>query len=373
MRSIGLTIFFSLAAPLAMAQDGEPPAPKVSVAAAYSEMITDEAVFLGRGEAVDKADIVARVEGFLEEKLILDGQEVDEGQQLFRIESDRYDAELAAQHASLARAEADLRLAQVELARKEQLVARDAAPVSERDIAEANEAVAEANIESAKAAIEQAELNVSYTEITAPFPGRVGRANLSVGEIVNPGIGALITLVREKPVYVTFSLSEKQILDVLERTGGSMAELSKGGAQTPDVFVTLPNGSELSEAGKIVFIDNRIDPTTGTISLRAKFNNELGLIVDGAFVNARIQALDPTERLLVPQAAVQRDQRGEFVLVVTQQQTVEQRYIQVGPEHDTAIIVLDGLQEGEAVIIEGLQRVRPGVPVEAVVAAEGQE
>lgn len=372
MRTVGLTALFLFVAPLALAQEGEPPAPKVSVAAAYSEMITDEAVFLGRGEAVDKADIVARVEGFLEEKLVADGEEVEEGQPLFRIESDRYDAELAAQHAALARAEADLKLAQVELARKEQLVARDAAPVSEKDIAEANEAVAEANIESAKAAIQQAELNVSYTEITAPFPGRIGRTARSVGEIVSPGTGPLITLVREKPIYVTFSLSEKQILDVLERTGGTIADLGRDGA-TPDVFVTLPNGSALEEAGKIVFIDNRIDPTTGTISLRAQFENEAGLIVDGSFLNARIQALEPTERLLVPQAAVQRDQRGEFVLVVNQQQTVEQRYIEVGPEHDIAVIVMDGLQEGESVIVEGLQRVRPGVPVEAIVAAEGQE
>ena len=369
MRTVGLTTLFLLAAPFALAQEGEPPAPKVSVAAAYTEMITDEAVFLGRGEAVDKADIVARVEGFLEEKLVVDGEEVEEGQPLFRIESDRYDADLAAQNAALAKAEADLKLAQVELERKEQLVARDAAPVSERDIAEANESVAEANIQSAKAAIQQAELNVGYTEIAAPFPGRVGRANLSVGEIVNSGTGPLITLVREKPIYVTFSLSEKQILDVLERTGGTISELGSSGT-TPDVFVTLPNGSELDEAGKIVFIDNRIDPSTGTIALRAQFENKIGHIVDGSFVNVRIQALEPTERLLVPQAAVQRDQRGEFVLVVNQQQTVEQRYIQVGGEHDTAIIVLDGLQEGESVIVEGLQRVRPGVAVDAVVASE---
>ena len=372
MRALAFGLAIFLTAHLANAQGGQPPAPKVAVAAAYSKMIVEETVFLGRGEAVDKADIVARVDGFLQEKLVADGEVVPEGQPLFRIEADRYRNELAAKRADLARAEANLQLANAELSRKAKLVARGSTSISEFDVAKANVAVAEANVASARAAIQQAELNLSYTEITAPFPGRVGRSKRSIGEIVNSTTGPLTTLVRERPIFVSFSLNEKQMIEALERVGGGIAELTEG-AQWPDVFVTLQNGTVLEETGQIVFIDNRIDPATGTIAFRAEFPNEKGFIVDGGFMSVRIKSPESTERLLVPQAAVQRDQRGEFVLVVNQQQTVEQRYIEVGPEQGLAVIVLSGLQEGEAVIVEGLQRVRPGVPVEAVLTAVRQE
>ena len=162
------------------------------------------------------------------------------------------------------------------------------------------------------------------------------------------------------------------MLDVLEQIGGGIADLTDL-ASNPDILVRLPNGSVLKEAGEVVFIDNHIDTSTGTISLRAKFENTTGLLLDGAFVNVMIEAIEPVERVLMPQAALQRDQRGDFVLVVNQNSNVEQRYITTGGEFETAMIVLDGLQEGELVIVEGLQRVRPGVPVEAVMAAEGRE
>ncbi|MEM8580586.1 MAG: efflux RND transporter periplasmic adaptor subunit, partial [Pseudomonadota bacterium] len=134
------------------------------------------------------------------------------------------------------------------------------------------------------------------------------------------------------------------------------------------VYAILPNGDELAEPGRIVFVDNRIDPTTGTITVRAEFPNERELIIDGSFLNVRIEAAEPTPVLLIPQASVQRDQRGDFVLVVGQQQTVEQRYVTLGRQVETAVVVVDGMREGETVIVEGLQRVRPGVPVDAVLA-----
>ena len=366
----GVAIFLS--AFLANAQEGQRPAPKVTVAAAYSEMVVDESVFLGRGEAIDKADIIARVDGFLQEKLVANGQVVPEGHPLFRIEADRYRNELAAKRAELARAEANLRLANVELSRKAELVARGTTSTSELDVAEADAAVAEANAASAKVAIQQAELNLSYTEITAPFPGRVGRSARSIGEIVNSTTGPLTTLVRERPIFVRFSLNEKQMIEAFRRVGGGITALTEG-AQWPEVFLTLQDGSVLEETGQVVFIDNQIDRGTGSITLLAEFPNEKGLIVDGGFMSVRIQSPESTERLLVPQAAVQRDQRGAFVLVVNQQQTVERRYIEIGLEQGLAVMVHSGLQEGEPVIVEGLQRVRPGLPVEAVLTAVGQE
>jgi RND family efflux transporter MFP subunit len=270
------------------------------------------------------------------------------------------------------RAQANLSLTRIELERKKTLFARDAAPEAELDIALANEKVAEADLLSAEAAIKQAELDLSYTDIAAPFSGRIGRINYSVGEFVGPNSGPLVTIVREAPVYVTFSINEKQYINILEHINGAGAERSDAEGQI-QVRIELQNGDILDEVGDIVFVDNRIDPTTGTIALRAQFANEKHFIVDGGFVSVQIEAAEPESKLLVPLASVQRDQKGSFVLVVNDRQIVEQRYVTVSDQVETAVVVEDGLQEGENVIVDGLQRVRPRVPVDSVLAAKPEE
>lgn len=366
-----LALTLGVTTTVAFAQD-KPAAPKVSIAAAYTEEIVDAATFIGKGEAIDAIDIVARVSGFVEEIAVKDGAVVKKGDLLFRVEDEVYASTLAARQADLAKAEANLELATIELGRKVELVSRGSLPEAERDVARANELTAEANVKSANAAIQQAELELSYTQIHAPFDGRIGRITVSVGELVDPATPSLVSLVREAPIYVRFSLSERQLGLVLEAVDASPKNLVNQD-KSPDVFVTLPTGTQLDEPGRIVFLDNKISPTTGTIALLAKFENKKHLILDGAFLNVRIEAVQPTKHLLIPQSAVQRDQRGDFVLVVNAQQMVEQRYVVLGKQVEAAIIVQEGLQEGESVIVEGLQRVRPGVEVNAILTGKQKE
>lgn len=342
-------------------------ATKVLVAAARIENITGDTIFIGRVEAVDSVALIARVPGYLRGIDVANGAEVKADQILFRIEPEQYQATVSAREAELARAQANQALSQIELDRKRQLVQRGTSPQSELDVAVANDKAAQAAIAAAQAALDQAKLDLSYTQISAPFDGQIGRIAKSIGDLVGPDAGALATLVSEHPIYVAFSLNERQLANLMEarRDGEGSADSVEG---DPTIRVDLPNGKPLNEVGKLAYAENRIDTATGTLAVRAEFPNADEMLVPGAFVTLHVQTAEPQPQLVIPQAAVQRDQKGAFVLVVGQQQTVEQRYITTGNAVGIDIVVNDGLNPGESVIVEGLQRVRPGVPVEAVTA-----
>lgn len=361
--ALGVALVLFVTASMSIAQQE---APRVSVAAAYKRDITESVTFIGRGEAIDAIDVVARVDGFLEDLSVTNGATVDANEVLFKIERDAYEATLSARQADLARAEANLDLARIELERKQTLFDRGSGTESDRDIALANEKVALAEVKSAEAAIQQAELDLSYTEVRAPFAGRIGRLSVSKGELVTPTSGPLVSLVQVDPIFVTFSVAERQFVSLLQEMKLTTAELVNGDSNNSDVTVILPNGTELENKGKIVFVDNRVDPQTGTLALRAIFDNPRELLSDGAFVTISIAAQQPVSSLVIPQAAVQRDQKGDFVLSVNQDGVVSQRYVTLGQQVEADVVVEDGLVEGETVIVEGLQRVRPGVAVEPV-------
>ena len=343
-------------------------APKVTVAAARIEQITGDTTFIGRVEAVDSVELVARVSGYLRAVEVANGAQVTTGQALFVIEPENYEATVQSSRAQLERAEAAQTLARIELDRKAQLVRKGAVPQSELDIATANEKAAQADIAAAAAALPQAQLNLSYTRMTAPFDGQIGKIAKSIGDLVGPETGALATLVRTTPIYVVFSVSERQIANLMEARVADGENPSATPMQLP-IHVDLPNGRRLDEVGVLAFSDNRIDTATGTLAVRAEFPNADRLLIPGAFVTLHVQTAEPRPELLIPQAAVQRDQRGPFVLVIGAQQTVEQRYITTGGTEGTEVIVQSGLAPGESVIVEGLQRVKPGVPVQPVPAA----
>ena len=359
--------------------DGDAEAPKaeppvVSVAGISSKDIVKTSEFIGSVEAVDDVDMIARVEGFLQDVLVEDGANVKEGDLLFKIEPDKFVAEKARAAADLAQSVAKLALADIELERDTKLLASETIAQSRFDATKATRDAEAAIVDAKKADLEQAELNLTYTEIHAPFDGRIGKTPYSVGDLVGPSSMPLAKLVRVSPVYVNFSLSEGDYIRAVERLGGNTTDVLTR-ENSPPVHISLPSGEVFEETGWLVFVDNEVDPTTGTIALRAQFDNARGLLVPGTFVNVAIDSKKATTKLLVPQAAVQRDQKGDFVLVVGADGLVEQRYITTGQQVETDFVVEDGLQEGESVIIEGLQRVRPGVPVNASKATipTGQE
>lgn len=336
------------------------PAPSVTVSTVKRERVVAEAEYVGRTEAAEDATLRARVPGYLVERSFEEGGDVKAGAVLFRIEQAPYEAAVAAAEADLARAEAEKIRADRELVRIERLNANGNASDAQLDEARAAARSAEAQVRAAGAALRTAQLDLGFTEVKAPFDGRIGEALIDIGNLVGPDAGDLATLAKIDPIHVSFAMSEGDYLDLI-----SEGVVFTGPSANIRPQIRLPNGRIYERAGRIDFVNNRVNASTGDITVRAVFDNPAKTLLPGLFVTVITERGEPFEATLVPQIAVQEDQQGYFVLTVNEENTVNISRVELGELRGADWIVLQGLREGERVIVEGLQKVRPGQKVQA--------
>jgi membrane fusion protein (multidrug efflux system) len=324
-------------------------------------------------EAIQRVDIRARVTGYLEARLFQEGTEVAEGAPLFRIERAPFEAQLEQARAAVASAEAQLYNARVALARARELRQTGAGTQVALDNAMAQERVAAAQVLSAQAQVRVAEINLAYTEITAPIAGAIGRSTFTPGNVVAPNSDLLATITSQDPMRVAFNVSSRQATELRNRFE------ARGGAAAVQVRIRFSDGQVYDQIGRVDFIDTALNRETDTLLIRASLPNPVraggntGLsgsrgLLDGQFVTVLLEGAEPVQAIAIPRAAVAQDQQGFFVFIVDGEGRAQRRNIRLGRSTAETAIVEAGLNEGDRVITEGVQRVRPGQPVNAAPA-----
>jgi membrane fusion protein, multidrug efflux system len=342
--------------------------PAVGVVRAERQQITETDEFIGRIQAVGRVALVARVSAFLEKRLFLEGAEVKKGDLLYLLEQPPFQAQVDADTANVEQLEAQHRNAELTLERARYLLKTPAGQQSTVDSALASERSLAAQIEGAKAQLRQAEINLGYTEIRAPIDGKISATEVTEGNVVSPTTGTLANLVSQDPMYVIYPVSVRASLDLRNRYD------TKGGFNAVVLKLRLPDGRIYGQNGKLDYVSPTVATNTDTILVRAVIPNPLFKNVppgapaprelfDGEFVTVMIEGVEPITILAIPRAAVLSDQQGDYVYVVDAQNKAQQRRIQLGQSTPSTAVVTNGLKEGELVVSEGLQRVRPGLTV----------
>ncbi|HEY1941654.1 MAG TPA: efflux RND transporter periplasmic adaptor subunit [Roseiarcus sp.] len=359
-----------LAAPLsAHAQMGQSGPPAVTVVPVTLTPVTPSSDYIGRIQATDRVNLVARVAAFLETRSFKEGSEVKKGDPLYRLEQGPFQADVEAKQAVVDQYKAQLQNAELTLQRARTLLNTPAGQQSIVDAALANQLSLQAQMLNAQAQLEQSKINLGYTDIRAPIDGKIGRTAVTTGNYVTPGTGVLTTIVSQDPMYVVFPVATRTAMTLRDEA------VEKGGISALVVKVRLPNGRLYNQTGKLDFLDNTVAPGTDTIILRAvipnppatKTSDDLPArqLVDGELITAIVEDAQPLMALAIPRAAVLTDQAGDYVFVVDNDNKAEQRRVTLASSSPAPqlAVVSNGLKEGEKVVIEGLQRVRPGQPV----------
>lgn len=348
----------------AAAPQAAPPPPAVGVVPAAKKGVTWSYSFVGRIKAPESVALMARVQGFLDKVQFTEGQDVKAGDVLYQIEKVQYQAQVDQALANVASAKAAELNAQLTYNRSLDLVKTQAVSQATLDGNRASLDMAHAQVLQNEAALTQAKENLGYTDIIAPIAGRIGRTAYTQGNLVGPGSGALATIVSQDPMYVLFQVSVRQLEEIREAR-----RQEDGGQSKISIFVRLPTGKEYAHSGIWNYTDPQVDQQTDTVTMRATLPNPDRQLIDGEFVSVEIRERREQPRLVVPQAAVQVDQAGSYVLVVDKDNKVQQRRIRLGTQQDADVVVESGLDEGENVIVDGILKVRPGLTVTATPVA----
>ncbi len=327
--------------------------------------LAETATFNGRLDAHRRIDLVARVSGVLTERAFEPGDTVAEGQVLFRIEPDVHAAAVQEAEGALQSARAQRDLARIERDRQAELTSRGTAAEATLQAAEATLATREGEVTRMEAALERARANLSHTEITAPFAGRIGDSAADPGALVGPQSGALATLVQLDPIHAEFQVPTATLRTYLERV--ERGEASREAA----VSLRLANGATYDRDGDVDFVSSRVNPGTDSVTVRARFDNPDGVLLDGELVRVTLRYQKPEGELAIPRQAVQRDVQGAFVLVVGADDIARMRRVTVLRTALDYAVIGSGLEAGDRVITEGVNKVRPDTAVDAPAPAEG--
>jgi membrane fusion protein, multidrug efflux system len=355
--SIGVALLICALAAPSLAQQPAPAAVPVGTVVAARKPIAKVVDFVGRIQAIERVEIQARITGYLENVQFKEGDTVKDGQPLYQIEKELFQAAVDQAQGALAASQSKKLLTAIQYERAEQLMKSSAGTVTARDQALTADRAADAQILIDQANLDTAKTNLSYTQITSPISGKIGRTAITKGNVVSPQSGTLTTIVSQDPMYVLFPVSERQLMQA-RRTGNT------DDITGIKVKVRFPDGSTYGQVGQINFVDVTVDRATDTVQVRAVFANPSGTLIDGQLVAVNLEAGHPEEQVVVPQAALITDQQGLYVFIVENGKVAIRRVKTGGPTGED-VVVTEGLSGGEQVIVEGLQTIRAGIPVQA--------
>src|SRR6476661_807358 len=341
----------------AISEPREAPVVPVGTVVAERRPITANRDFVGRVEAINRVDVRARVKGYLEQVLFKEGDLVNEGAPLYRIEKGLFEAAVEQARGVLETSKAQHELAIKTRKRQDEMFAKNVAAEKALDEAIAAQGMAKGAITTNEGNLQTAQINLGYTDIIAPITGKIGRTSVTKGNVVGPDSGVLTTIVSQDPMYVTFPVSQREFL---------RAAQSERPTDVKDIKVRLrySDGTIYDQVGKINFVDVTVDRTTDTVIVRAVIPNPGGRLIDGQLVRVNLESDAPDEKILIPQAALIADQQGVYVFVVEDGKAAVRR-VKTAGENGTNVVIASGLSGGEPVIVEGLQGIRPGAAVQA--------